>query len=161
MPILTPMSAESYARFLDTAIPGYAEHNIAAGRWPAEGALARAQADYDKLLPQGLDTPDNYLFEIRDAHSDRVVGSLWVALLDRSGVRSAYIYEVEIQAEERRRGHAKRAFKALEPIARTWGAPSIGLHVFANNAGAQALYASLGYAVTGLNMQKPLDLEES
>ena len=41
------------------------------------------------------------------------------------------------------RSHAD--FAALEPLVRNLGLSSIGLHVFSNNAGAQALYRKLGY----------------
>jgi ribosomal protein S18 acetylase RimI-like enzyme len=84
------------------------------------------------------------------------VGSLWVAILDRAGVRTAFIFNVEIDEPYRRQGHAKRAFKALEVVVRELGVDIIGLHVFAYNTAAQALYESLGYGVTGLNMQKRL-----
>ena len=40
---------------------------------------------------------------------------------------------------------------------RELGLSAIGLHVFAYNSGSQALYASLGYEVTGSNMRKSLD----
>jgi hypothetical protein len=33
---------------------------------------------------------------------------------------------------------------------------SIALHVFSFNTGAQALYRSTGYGITGMNMLKPL-----
>ena len=36
------------------------------------------------------------------------------------------------------------------------GLQSIGLHVFSQSVGAQALYMSLGYQVTGINMLKQL-----
>lgn len=36
------------------------------------------------------------------------------------------------------------------------GLGKIGLHVFSFNLGAQALYRSLGYGITGMNMLKPL-----
>ena len=40
--------------------------------------------------------------------------------------------------------------------ARGLGLRDIGLHVFAHNDGAQALYHALGYEVTGLNMRKAM-----
>jgi hypothetical protein len=46
----------------------------------------------------------------------------------------------------------------LEAIAREMGLQQMGLHVFAHNPGASALYESLGYVVTSLNMLKPLDM---
>ena len=55
-----------------------------------------------------------------------------------------------------RRGHARRALLAAEQVIAAAGLPGMGLHVFGFNTGAQALYASLGYAVTNVNMFKPL-----
>ncbi|MBW8830391.1 MAG: GNAT family N-acetyltransferase [Burkholderiales bacterium] len=157
MSILVPMTAESYATFWEAAVSGYAEQNIACGRWPAERALERSRAEHDKLLPQGLDTPDHYLFDIRDLQSNTLLGSLWVAEADRAGVRIAFVYAVRIFPAFRRQGHAKRAFKALESFVKGLGLSTIGLHVFAFNTEARALYESLGYEVTSLNMHKYLN----
>ena len=51
---------------------------------------------------------------------------------------------------------SRRALAAVEALARTQGATSLGLHVFAFNEGAQALYRRLGYQVASLNLLKPL-----
>jgi hypothetical protein len=77
MTVLVPTPAEAFAPYLQAAVAGCAEANVAAGRCLPEGALAMVLA-------------------------------------------------------------------------------RIGLHVFGHNPGAQALYAQLGYGVTGLNMAKPL-----
>lgn len=45
----------------------------------------------------------------------------------------------------------------MEEVARRMGLQQLGLHVFAHNDGAIALYESLGYSVASLNMLKPLD----
>lgn len=159
---LVPMSAASFADYVKSAITNYAEENVAAGRWPSEGALERSRLDYESFLPNGPATPDNFLYEIRaslasdDDSASRIVGHLWFAIVKKNGVRGGYVYDLEVSPEYRRQGHAEAAFRAMEVLAREMGLPSVGLHVFANNPGAQALYAKLGYAVTGLNMIKHL-----
>jgi ribosomal protein S18 acetylase RimI-like enzyme len=154
---LVPMRPEVYSEYLITSVAGYAEENVSSGRWPAEGAVARSQIEFQELLPQGLATPDHYLFEIRDSASGPTVGYIWFAAEVRHGFRGAFVYDVEIKKEYRRLGHALRAFRALETHAAALGLATIGLHVFGQNAGAQALYQKLGYAVTGMNMLKKLD----
>jgi ribosomal protein S18 acetylase RimI-like enzyme len=156
MTVLAPMRPAVFGAYLDHATAGYAQDNVAAGRWPQEGALERARADFEASLPQGLATPDNYLFEIRAGDAGPTVGSLWFAVEQRHGARCAFVYDVEIGAAWRRQGHALRAFQALESLVAELGIATIGLHVFAHNADAQALYAKLGYGVTGLNMAKHL-----
>jgi ribosomal protein S18 acetylase RimI-like enzyme len=155
--VLAAMPAAAYAPYLDAASAAYAQENVDAGRWPAAGALERARADFEALLPQGLATPDHYLFEIRAGEGGPGVGILWFAVVERQGLREAFVYDLEIKPEWRRQGHAERAMRALEPQMAALGVRSIGLHVFGHNIGAQALYARLGYGVTGLNMAKRLE----
>lgn len=157
MTVLSPMRAQVYAAYLESSVAGYAEDNIAAGRWPREGAVERSRASYLELLPQGLATPDNYLYEIMADEGGPAVGVIWFAVETRHGVRTAFVYDLEIEAANRRQGHARRAFLALEPLVAALGLSSIGLHVFGQNRAAQALYSQLGYVVTGINMVKRFD----
>ena len=150
------MRRESFAPYLQASATGYAEDNVACGRWSPQDALARSLAEFESLLPQGLDTPDNHLFEILAEAEGPVVGVIWFAVEIKHGLRSAFVYDVGIHPQFRRQGHAKRAFEALEPVVAGLGLSSIGLHVFGHNPGAQALYAKLGYGVTGINMLKNL-----
>ncbi len=151
------MRAQVYAAYLQSSVAGYAQDNVAAGRWPAQGALERSQAEFDGQMPLGLATPDNHLFEIVASDAGPTVGFLWLAMQERNGVHSAFVYDLEVKAEFRRQGHARRAFEALETVVNSLGLSSIGLHVFAHNAGGQALYRGLGYAATGINMLKRLE----
>ena len=156
MTTLQPMRAESFGDYMEAAIAGYAQDNIDAGRWPRVGALDRSRADFESLLPRGLSTPGNFIYEIVANEGGPVVGVVWIAIEDKHGAVSAYIYDIAIEPAFRRRGHALHALQALEPIAEAAGATGIGLNVFANNAGAQALYRKLGYAPTNFNMHKAL-----
>lgn len=150
------MPQASFQAYRESLAAGYAQDNITSGRWPKEGALERAYEDLDQSLPQGLDTPDHYIYEIISESTGAVVGVIWFASVAKHGIRSAFVYDVEIKAECRRQGYARAAFEALEILVRTLGLPSIGLNVFNHNPGAQALYESLGYEVTNINMLKKL-----
>ena len=151
------MRQEVFADYVESLVMGYAQENIASGRWPAEGARERSAAEFRDRLPQGAATPKNHLFEIKASDDGPTVGFIWFAEEDRHGARGAFVYDVAVKEAYQRRGHARRALLALEPLVAELGLSSIGLHVFGQNAGAQALYAQLGYAVTGINMQKKLE----
>ncbi len=150
------MRAETFPAYVQAAVAGYAEDNVRCGRWPEQGALDRSLAEFQSLLPQGLATPDNHLFEILAGADGPAVGHLWFAVEDHHGLRSGYVYDVDVDPAHRRQGHARRAFELLEGMAAGFGLARIGLHVFGDNAGAQALYRRLGYTVTGLDMVKAL-----
>ena len=148
------MRPEVFASYLASSIVNYAEENVASGRWPSELALARSQADYERLLPQGIATPNNYLFEIMESEHGDAIGYLWLSAQEKFGNRNGFVYDLKINEEHRRKGHAKRAFIALESIAVELGLSNIDLHVFAHNINAKTLYDQLGYTVTGINMSK-------
>ena len=156
MTLLVPMSEAAFVEFQRTAVEGYASQNVASGGWPPESALELSRAEHKRLLPDGHATKNAYLFEIFDSAANATVGSLWLAVQDATGTPRGYVYYVEIAEKHRGKGHAKRAFEALEPFCRKLGVTTIGLHVFACNAPARKLYETLGYEVTGINMQKSL-----
>ncbi len=157
MTILLPMTQEDFLEWKSESVPAYAAEKIASGQWQEAEAIALAQKSFDELLPQGLSTPDNLLFTLRDQDVRVDVGTLWVAVQDRAGKRVAYVYDVVIRPEHQRKGHATRALRALEDEVRSLGLAGIALHVFGHNAAAHALYVKLGYRPTNINMYKPIE----
>jgi ribosomal protein S18 acetylase RimI-like enzyme len=149
------MTPAQFDAFIGASVPAYADDKVAAGQWPPSEALARARAEFDELLPQGLATADNLLYAINDmAGAD--VGVLWISLQERAGQRVAYVYDVYVQPERQRQGHASRAFAALEQVVRELSLAGIALHVFGHNSGARALYERLGFLATNISMFKPV-----
>lgn len=133
MTILTPMTEREFTTYLTKAIPEFAQDKVDAGQWSADEALALSRSGYAEMLPQGLATPDNVFFTVRDAATQEDVGMLWFAMQARAGQRIAYVYDVYIQAEHQRKGHASRAFAALDEEARQRGLTGVALHVFGHN----------------------------
>lgn len=157
MTVLSPMRDTFFPQFFEQLASDYASENVRSGRWSQENALERSQSETARLLPQGIATPDNYLFEIQTDVGGETAGYIWFAVSERQGERSAFIYEVSVFSEFRRQGHARAAFLQLEKKVRELGLKSIGLNVFYHNSAAQALYTSLGYAATNLTMVKMLN----
>lgn len=155
MPVLRPITNAEYLAWLETVIPGYAEDKVASGQWAAESALELSRKEYAELLPNGKDTENNHIFTVLGG-SDEAVGTLWFVAKERTHRRIAYVYDVFVAPEHRRRGHAFRAFQALEQEVARLGLSGIALHVFGHNHAAQALYVKLGYVATNINMFKPV-----
>ena len=155
MSVLRPISKTEYDAWLSLAVPAYAEDKVLSKAWPAAGAIERSAQEHVSLLPHGHETPDHHIYSIL-SESGIVVGTIWFAIESRGTSQVAYVYNVLVQPEHRRRGHARRAFAALEVEAQRLGAVGIALHVFAHNAAAQALYAQLGFRPTNFNLYKPV-----
>lgn len=157
MTVLASMSDAEFSHYLAVAIPDFAQGKIESGQWAAAEALELSRKVYAELLPQGLATPEHFLFTVRDdAANPQAVGMLWFAAQDRGGQRVAFVYDVSIDPEHQRKGHASKAFAAMEVEVRKHGLAGIALHVFGQNSGAQALYHKLGFVTTNVNMFKQL-----
>lgn len=154
---LRRLAGTAFAQYLTNSAANYADDNVKAGRWPSDGAYERAVAELAKSLPDGADTPDNYIFEIITRPDKQPVGYVWFRILDNYSHRSAFIYDLEVKPDYRRQGYATEALKLVENFVRELGITSLGLHVFAFNDGARRLYEKLGYFATGMNLQKQVE----
>ena len=150
------MSAEAFPAFFEQAVALYAAESIAAGRFTESDALDRSRADNAKLLSEGIATAGQFFFEVVATDQNNPVGYLWLAAMPRGSTKVAFVYQIIIKPEHRRKGHARAALLAAETFAVAQGLSGIALHVFAHNVGAQALYRALGYHIASLNMLKPL-----
>lgn len=151
---LVPMTAAEFVDFVEATVPAYAADKVASGQWREDEAIASSRRELDELLPQGLATPGHHLYTLREAATGTAVGRLWIAEQARGGGKVAYVYDVAIFPAHQRKGHATRAFEALESEVRALGLEGIALHVFGHNRGAQALYEKLGYRPTNIHMFK-------
>ena len=155
MVTLEPMTAEAFERWYRGAIASYAADKVRVGTWPEDEAMDRSARAFAALLPDGRATAGHELRSIV-TEAGEVVGVLWFATTDELAGDIAFIYDIEIDEAFRGRGYGRAAMLALEPLARSLGFASIGLHVFGDNEVARNLYRSTGYRETDVTMRKDL-----
>lgn len=78
---LEPMPEKDFDAYLESDIRDYAEDKIKSGNWAPEEALERSRAEHAQLLPAGLASPDNYLFNVVEVTSAETVGVIWLAVI--------------------------------------------------------------------------------
>lgn len=154
--ILKKMSKLEFTQYLEYAVPEYARENVESGRWVSEGAIERSRLDYERLLPDGIETTNNYLFNILSPADKCIAGSLWLAIEKHAQISSAFIYDIEVKKNYRRKGLATNALIEIEAFVKALDIKTLGLHVFRQNTSAQKLYSCLGYSVVSTNMTKSL-----
>lgn len=150
------MSEEQFQSYLERAVHRYALENIRAGYRTEEDAEIRSKEDHLRLLHDGLDTPFNHLFVIKDLANGDQVGALWVKL-EEDGSRSGFIYDLFIEEEHRGKGLGKATLRALEKLVKERGVRVLYLHVFAHNPVAIRLYRESGFVVKSMNMERLLE----
>jgi ribosomal protein S18 acetylase RimI-like enzyme len=146
---LEPMTEDEYRPWRADGEAHYAR-SVAESGMPAEEAARNAAETYARLLPQEYATPDHHFWYAYDG--DRRVGFLWIKVTDAA----AFVYNVAVEPDLRRRGYGRAIMLAAERWCRAHSLTRIGLHVFAYNTGARALYEELGFVETGRNMAKDL-----
>src|SRR5699024_4883208 len=107
--------------------------------------------EHKKLLPDGEETENNYLFIIRDGEQE--IGMIWLA--HKTGEKG-FIYDVNIWEGNQGKGYGKQAMKEVERVAKKIGLKKIGLHVFGHNKVERGLYEKLGYMEKKIKMEKTL-----
>lgn len=117
-------------------------------------AQKKADDDMSKLLPDGKESPDQYIFAVKA--KGQWVGTLWFGVRGAEDNRKAFIYDIVLDPEMRGHGLGKKAMELLEEKVKSLGLKHIGLHVFGHNTIAINLYEKLGYKITNLNMEKVL-----
>ncbi|KGP79428.1 MULTISPECIES: GNAT family N-acetyltransferase [unclassified Paenibacillus] len=152
---LNPMNQEEYANFRIRSIKDFAEEKVEAGTWAAEEAQGLAEASYDKYLPEGLNTPGAYLYNL--VHEvDGNVGYIWFNVTDNRRGKDAFLLDIVVEEAYRGKGYGTETMEALEREALSLGVDRIGLHVFGHNVRASSLYRKMGYEVTDLTMYKEI-----
>lgn len=142
--VAEPMSEAEYASYAARNDRNYAEELVASGAVEEmDAALAEAAAAMSRLMPQGLQTPDQHLCTVRTPDGEDV-GVLWVHVQ----AERAFVYDIEMLEEMRGRGYGTQTLRAAAALARDAGRSLIALNVFGHNEGARRLYSREGYLET-------------
>jgi ribosomal protein S18 acetylase RimI-like enzyme len=153
---LEPMTRARYEEWLVATIREYAAEKVASGNYAEAGSLERSKAEFDALLPQGLETPGHEILSmVDDAGED--VGYVWWTIEDRPVGRVVFIYDIAVDEAHRRKGYAQAALVEVERYAREHDCIGVMLHVFGSNTGARQLYQKAGYEETNVIMLKRVD----
>ena len=149
---LVKMKQEDLVPYLERGIHEYAADHVRNGNWTAEESLERSRKEFEKLLPDGVNSKDQFLYSISDEAENNKIGLLWVQIRDHK----AFIYDFTIDESFRGKGYGKRALMAMDETLRSMDVESVGLHVFGDNVIAQELYRKMGFGITGMHMKKKL-----
>jgi ribosomal protein S18 acetylase RimI-like enzyme len=152
---LEPMTPAEYDVWHDAALNDYAQQIADSGSsQQLEEAQKRANEDFARLLPDGLETKDHHIWTAFS--SDEPVGTIWIHVMpDRTPVH-AFVYSLDVDQAHQRRGHGQAIMEAVIEICRARGVGTMGLNVFGHNEVARRLYDRLGFQVASTSMKRTL-----
>ena len=149
---LIKMQQEDFEPYLERGIREYAADHVRNGNWSAEEAVERSKKEFEQLLPDGVNSKDQFLYSIVDEPDGNKIGLLWVQVKDQK----AFIYDFILDEAFRGKGYGKQALIAMDEKLKSMNVESVGLHVFGDNITAQELYKKMGYQITGIHMKKEI-----
>ena len=140
------MDKEEYAVFYKRSFDHHVKELIEEADMTEEEAEKETMEELAGMLPDGLDTEDNYLMTIRRKTDDAQVGFIWTLHEYNDDVKQSFLCDFEIYEQYRRNGYATEALRAMETFAGKAGCRESVLFVADDNAAACALYEKCGYA---------------
>jgi ribosomal protein S18 acetylase RimI-like enzyme len=147
-----PFEPTDLAEWLARSNSEYIAERVSAGDTPEEAA-ANAEDSMRRTFPDGSPAPGQSAGRL--LLDGQAIGELWVGPSGADPERW-WVWNVRLDETFRGRGLGRRAMLIAEDLARSNGALSIGLNVFAHNRVARNLYDSLGYRETSVQMRKEL-----
>ncbi|MFF7163139.1 GNAT family N-acetyltransferase [Streptomyces sp. NPDC008086] len=157
---LAPMTREDFDSYVPYVVADYASRTAAAGVTSRDEALTRAHHEFSRLLPRGLDTPDNHLYMITVAGEASPIGRLWYALRGSVDSRYAMILNMEVDAAHRGRGYGKSVIRACAASALANGAKGLRINLLGEDTENRRLYESLGMSPMSILMNWDLTATE-
>lgn len=152
---LRTMLPDEFATYLDWAIDDYAAELERNGKATGEAAQGASRASFDSLLPDGLATVGHTILVATNPDDGERVGVLWFGP-STDDPAMAWIYDIMVDEDKRRRGWGRAMMRAFEGEARARGFARAGLNVYGDNHVARRLYESLGYLETARQLHKEL-----
>jgi len=151
---LKEMLEKEFESFQKQSLEAYSADLSIEAKISINEAQAAAEKQFEQLLPDKIKTPGHFFYKIYDY--EKPVGHLWFSIRKNYGKERIFICDIFVQESHRGQGFGSFALNWLDSKAQELGYLEIGLHAFAHNSKAQALYSQLGYKLTSVYMMKDL-----
>ncbi|MBP1950421.1 GNAT family N-acetyltransferase [Virgibacillus litoralis] len=151
MVTLMLMNTGEFQIYLKSAVENYAKEKVLSNNWNEEESISKAREEYEKLLPKGETTENNFLYSI--LNEGQTIGAVW---LEQKNNENGFIRDIRISEKYQGLGYGKEAMSQIEIMGKKLGLRKIGLHVFGHNKVARGLYEKLGYQTTNVMMIKEI-----
>lgn len=86
---LENIKKQTFKDFYEESIIEYAEEHVKSGDWEEEGSIERACTEFEKLLPEGLNTRNQYLLSVN--YNNVYIGYLWLHIFGHNK-RAVFLY---------------------------------------------------------------------
>ena len=141
---LRKLTEKEFAAYMVYHIEHHAESLAKDKGISMEAASKEVEERLPGMLPNGKDTPDNYIMAIERKEDSAIVGYMWY-IYDRRRDTYLFLCDFHVFEEERRKGYGEEALYEMEEAARRLLCKQCALFVADANTNARNLYEKCGY----------------
>ena len=142
---LRKMDQQEYDAFYERSFNHHVQELIDEEHMSCEEAEKETTNELAEMLPEGMDTKDNFLMSIHRSEDNAWIGFIWTLHEMTEGVKQSFICDFEIYEDYRRNGYATETLELMEKEAKTAGCAESVLFVTNHNEAANRLYEKCGY----------------
>ena len=142
---LRRMNQDEYKIFYERSFKHHVRELMDKENMPLEEAEKETTNELAEMLPEGMDTKDNFLMSIHRSEDDAWIGFIWTLHEMTEDVKQNFICDFEVYEDYRRKGYATETLELMEKEAKTAGCAESVLFVTNDNEAANALYEKSGY----------------
>lgn len=136
------MTEEEFPAYAQWSVKGYADYLLYKAEKSRKKALAASQEEFNDVYPDGTKTKDTYLYVVQNDKNE----DIGVIAYQKSpySENCAFITELVIHPEHRRKGYAQSALQFAQADAKEKGFTTMVLNVFKNSS-AFPVYVCEGF----------------
>ena len=139
------MTNAEFERFYQWSIDNHVKELLEENQMTIEEAIRETKEEVAAMLPDGLNTKDNYLMMIEERDSKEPVGFIWTLHEETEGKKQSFVCDFFIYESKRRKGYATATLAEVEKEAVEAGCQESVLFVADNNYAAIKLYKKCNY----------------
>lgn len=139
------MSLQEFDLYYENSIADYAKDLMKGENLKQEQAMVMAREEFSNMLPDGIETKDNFLMMLIDRDSGRMVGIIWYLYEFCQEIKQVFLSDLLIYEKERRKGYAMAALTEMEKLGKEAGCKESIIYVWKHNPAGIQLYKKCKY----------------
>lgn len=148
---LIKMNQEEFELIKGKMIADYTKEKVKLGIWAEEEALELAKETFNTMLKDGVDTKNNFFYNIVNENVDRIA-YVWFAKPENE----AFIYNVDIFEAYKEKVDLKEIYTLIEDAIFSLRATKISIHSFGYNKELIDRYKTYGFDIIDVTLSKKL-----
>lgn len=136
-----PFTRHEFSQYEEWSIGSYADALVRSGTETKADALAVSAQEFEELLPDGMDTPDNFFYYAENEYGDNV-GFVWLTYIAPDDV---FFGDFGVSPDYREQGVGGMLLRALEKKLASEGVKRMSTHVFDCDKAMLRLYRDCAF----------------